>query len=338
MRFLWLTILILVVLLLAAIMVYRRGLRQTPDSIAWLANTEDLRGLPSYQRQLYWNRAGAGALVALLTVFSISVAVVAGAPVERRVDHPKLASRDIVLCLDASGSMLPYDGQILRQFDQMVEKFQGERLSLHMWSAQTIVKFPLTDDYELISEVLNQAARVIDEGYFGPDGDYVLVSAELADYLSGVDAPDGVMISSLVGDGLATCVLGFDHQDSERSRTVILATDNEVMGEQIYSLSEAAQFANDQDIDIIALNPGDGGPLTAEAEQLKYVVESNGGVFYNANDPGAIAEIIQGIEAQQAIDLEGTSKVVETDTPQTAISWAAWSLVGLLLISVVRRL
>lgn len=338
MRFAWLLIVILLVLLAVAVVIYRRGVGQSSSSISWLANTAEMRSLPSYQRQLYWNRIGGGALVALLTVFSISIAVVAGAPVDRRIDHPKLASRDIVLCLDASGSMLPYDGQILRQFDQMVEKFQGERLSLHMWSAQTIVKFPLTDDYELMSEVLNQAAEVIDDGYFGPEGDYVLVSAELHEYLSGVDAPDGMQISSLVGDGLATCVLGFDHQDTQRSRTIILATDNEVMGEQIYSLTEAAQFASDQDIDIIALNPGDGGPLTAEAEQMKYVVESVGGTFYNANDPAAIADIIENIEAQQAVDLEGTAKVVETDTPQTALNLAAWSLVGLLLVAAVRRL
>lgn len=338
MRFPWLPFVIVAVLVFAAALVYRRTAKDAGSQVAWLANTADIRSLPGYQRILLRNRIGAGALAALLGIFTISIAIVAGAPIDRHVEHPKLASRDIVLCLDASGSMLPYDGQILRQFDQMVQKFQGERLSLQMWSAQTVVKFPLTDDYELISQVLNQAADVIDRGYFGPQGEYVIVSHELQEYLSGVEAPDGVQISSLIGDGLATCVTGFDLQDTKRSRTILLATDNEVMGEQIYTLAEAAKFAADQGIDVIALNPGDGGPLTAEAEQMKHIIESNGGQFYNANDPGSIAKIIENIEAQQAVDLEGTAKVIETDTPQDALAWAAWSLVGLLIVAAVRRL
>lgn len=338
MRFPWLPPLILLVLAAVAVAVYWRGQKTQSGHVAWLANTAEMRMLPAYHQALRRSRIGAGLLALFLTTFSISIAVAAGAPVQRHVEHPKLATRDIVLCLDASGSMLPYDGQILRQFDQMVERFQGERLSLHMWSAQTVVKFPLTDDYELISEVLHRAADVIDRGYLGQEGDYVLVTPELSDYLGGVEAPDGAMISSLVGDGLATCVLGFDHRDSERSRTILLATDNEVMGEQIYTLAQAAQFASDQDIEIIALNPGDGGPLTAEAEQMRYVVESAGGTFYNASDPGAIADIVARIEQQQADDLDGTAKTVETDTPKTALEWAAWSLMGLLLVAAIRRL
>ncbi len=42
--------------------------------------------------------------------------------------------------------------------------------------------------------------------------------------------------ASLIGDGLASCALQFDAEDTERSRSIILATDNYVSGEPIYTL------------------------------------------------------------------------------------------------------
>lgn len=338
MRFMWLIPVLLIIFAASAWFFYRSGSGRRAHEVTWVANTSGLRELPAYARELARSRMGTGLMIAALTALCISLAILAASPVDRRVEHPKLSSRDIVLCLDASGSMLPYDGQILREFDRMVEKFEGERLSLQMWSAQTIVKFPLTDDYELIGEVLNEAARIIDNGYLGKDGDYVYVTPELSDYLQGVDSDDGSMMSSLIGDGIASCVLGFDHRDNDRSRTILLATDNEVMGEQIYTLAQAVQFVTDQGIELIALFPGDGGPLTAEGEQMKSIIESAGGVFFNASDPSAITEIVRQIEQQQIVDLDGTAKVVETDRPETAVAWAVWSLLVLLAVGAVRRL
>lgn len=179
MKYPWLFALVLIVLILTAVLAWwtTRGRGRGP--VTWVANTAAMRRLPAFQKERSRSRwAMAGAAAALAVVIG-GVSVSAGLPVERRVDHPKLASRDIVLCLDASGSMLPYDGQILRSFQEMVESFEGERLALQLWSAQTITRFPLTDDYELVSSVLGEAAGVIDRGYLGPEGEYVLVTPEL---------------------------------------------------------------------------------------------------------------------------------------------------------------
>lgn len=141
-----------------------------------------------------------------------------------------------------------------------------------------------------------------------------------------------------MGDGLATCVLGFDNMDSERSRTILLATDNEVMGKQIYTLAEAVETATKADIDVIALYPAVGGVLTAEGgEQLRSVVEGAGGEFYDASDPGAISQIVDKIEAEQLADLEGEVKTVETTVPRRALTWTAWGLLAFLAIAAVRR-
>lgn len=204
MRYPWITAALLVVLVVTVFVAYRRSSRLRNSDVAWLANTASLRELPAYLEQKRRTRFSVALFALFAGASAIAVSVAAGAPVKRHVEHPRLTSRDIVLCLDSSGSMLPYGGQILRQFDELIEHFQGERLSLQLWSAQTVTKFPLTDDYELINEVLEEGASVIDSGYLGPQGDYVLVTPELADYLEGIEAPEGQRISSLVGDGLAS--------------------------------------------------------------------------------------------------------------------------------------
>lgn len=334
MRFPWLFALLVVAAIVVAGVIAWRHLRASREGEAWVANAGGLLRLPAFFRAKRRARASMAVVAVALTAATISLAVMAGAPVDRRVENPMLARRDLVLCLDASGSMLPYDSAILEQMATMVSQFSGERVSLQMWSAQTMVKFPLTDDYELIQSVLTEAAGVIDRGYMGEEGDYVLVTPELMEYLSGVDAPDGAEISSLVGDGVASCVLGFDHRDQQRSRTVILATDNEVMGPQIYTLEQAVDFASEQDVKIIALYPAAEGLLWSEGEDMQRIVEAAGGSFYKASDPGAVDEILAEIQSQQLADTEGQTRIVETDRPRTALLWAAWaSLIAVAVLS-----
>lgn len=337
MRYPWLTVLIFVVALLLVFQVVIRSRRDSGGPPLWVANSALLRQLPAYRHRQVVTRFAVSFLAVFMLVSLTAAATLSGAPVDRRVDNPSLASRDLVLCLDASGSMLPYDGQILDRMRELVEQFEGERVALQLWSAQSVVKFSLTDDYELVDDVLAEAAGVIRRGYMGEEGDYVLVSAELFDYLEGVDSPDDQPIASLVGDGLASCVLSFDHHDQERSRTIILATDNEVQGPQIYTLQQAVKFAGDQSVDLVALYPAPNGVLTTEGEQLRDVVEASGGSFYQVDDAAAVQGIMLDIAAEQLVELEAESRVVETDRPRGAAAWLAVGMLGLLTVLVVRR-
>lgn len=336
-------LLFLAVLLVGAAIIFWAGFsawraseRGLPARV-WLANTQMLRMLPAFKVRQNRTRMVAALLAGAVVAALVGASLLAGAPVDRREENPNLGRRDLVLCLDASGSMLPYDGQILDRMRELVEQFDGERVALQMWSALSIIKFSLTDDYELIDEVLAEAAGVIRRGYMGEEGDYVLVSPELFEYLEGVDAPGGEEIASLVGDGLASCVLSFDHSDQERSRTIILATDNEVQGPQIYTLQQAVKFASDQGINIIALYPAPHGVLTAEGEQLRDTVLGADGSFYQLDDPGAVEGIVQEIQSQQLAEAEGETRVIETDRPRTAAMWTAYASLIALAVLVVRR-
>ena len=69
-----------------------------------MANTGYLRGLPKYQALVRRTRASLAMAFVCFLIAVIATSVSAGAPVDRYVKHDKSASRDIVLCLDASGS------------------------------------------------------------------------------------------------------------------------------------------------------------------------------------------------------------------------------------------
>ncbi len=116
----------------------------------------------------------------------------AGAPVDRYMKHDKSSSRDIVLCLDASGSMLPYDSKIGDSFKQIISHFEGERISLQLWNAYSMTMFPLTDDYEMANDVLTEMSDKIDRG-FSQIGNKMYLTKELEAYLkptlSGPDEP-----------------------------------------------------------------------------------------------------------------------------------------------------
>lgn len=339
MRYPLLLVLVPVLVLLTglAAWVLRRGAGRGPGRRGWVANSGYVRGLPRYRalrRRSRWALAGmAASVVALLA----AVSVTAASPVDRRLEDRELASRDIVLCLDGSGSMIPYDGEIADSFRTIVDHFDGERISLQLWSARSMTLFPLTDDYTMASQTLQDTGDIMTSGYLGSTKDGVYVTDELLDFLEPIDDPD-MESSSLSGDGLASCVLGFDHTVQDRSRMILLATDNEVLGDQIYTLSQAVDFAREQDVVVTALYPGSTTSLTSEGEELRSLVRSTGGAFYGVWDPSSVQGIIADIEAQQRVDLEGAATTVETDRPGTALAWVAVCLLAVLGVAAWARL
>ena len=70
--------------------------------------------------------------------------MIAGRPVDRSVRSNALASRDIVLCLDVSTSMLDTDVEILDTFTKMLDTFEGERVALVVWNTTAQTMVPLT--------------------------------------------------------------------------------------------------------------------------------------------------------------------------------------------------
>lgn len=338
MRFWWLIPVVLTVVAIATVVGWmlarRAGVRSGKKG--WVANTGYLRGLPKYQALVRRTRASLAMAFICFLIAVIATSVSAGAPVDRYVKHDKSASRDIVLCLDSSGSMLPYDSKIGEAFRQIISHFEGERISLQLWDAYSMTMFPLTDDYDMATDVLQEMSDTIDTG-FTRIGTRVSVTQELIDYLTPV-LDENQEVSSIVGDGLASCVMGFDHNDKQRSRTILLATDNEVYGDGIYDLSEAIEFAKSQGVTVTALYPGSDISLSREAIELRDEVRKTGGDFYDASSPSAVDSVVRQIEAEQKEELDSAGKMIETDRPGTALGWTLVGVVSLLGLLAFGRL
>ncbi len=299
----------------AAVVWYRRRHRDSAAAGIPVAHRDRLTELPAYRRALARYRLLVAGFVLCLVALIASGAMITARPATVALVTPDLNNRDIVLCLDVSGSMVDYDAAVLEVFDRLSEEFTGERISLVVFNASAVTYFPLTADYAYISGQLARLAAEFDD--------------PTAPYYGGTLVGNG---SSLVGDGLASCVVRFDHADSERSRSVILVTDNFVAGEQIFTLPDAAKLAVERGVRVYGINPGDSEArdyLDDLAVEFETAVVESGGAYYPLDDPAVIPAVVDRITSEQASVLPGIPQVQISERPQPWIWLAIVALAGL---------
>ena len=163
-----------------------------------------------------WRLLGRIAVAALVAALAICTVLIARpAHVDR--DAERSSSRDIVLCLDVSGSALPYDRAVIETYLELVSHFRGERIALSIFNSTSRTVFPLTDDYDLVSSQLTKAADALrgvesqDDIDKMSDKDY----QKIADWLEGTQNRKNS--TSLIGDGLVSCaamIPGFAYGDT----------------------------------------------------------------------------------------------------------------------------
>jgi Ca-activated chloride channel family protein len=310
---------ILAIAVVVAVVVRRRRSRPAaPGDVRQVAHSERLTDLPRYRSALTRYRALLGAAVVFLLIGMLGGIALASRPASATLTQPDLANRDIVLCLDVSGSMVDYDAQIVDVFAELSGEFTGERISLVLFNASAVTYFPLSSDYAYISEQLTRLQGTFEAG--------------------GQELESGTLFgngSSLIGDGLASCAQRFDTPEAERSRSIILATDNLLAGEAIFSLPQAGELAVQSDIRVYGINPGDTEArdyLSELSEEFENVVRRTGGAYYGLDDPSAVPEIVEKISAEQASVLPGTPQLVVGDVPQVPFIALLVGLAGFLVI------
>ncbi|WP_182353091.1 vWA domain-containing protein [Flaviflexus huanghaiensis] len=316
-------------LLLLVIVAVRWSTPPSRDTV-FVANTMRGRLLPRYQSRLRRLRVAGALSFGVLATVAVASSVLVARPHSGEMWDEELASRDIVLCLDVSGSVFGFGSEVMEAFADMVEEFQGERVSLIIWNSNSRVVFPLTDDYELIRATLLEGAQALravpyTDAPADPEAFYSFTAGTFITSTGG---------ASLVGDGLVNCALQFDRPEEERSRSVILATDNEVATPeaQIYTLPEAVRFADERGVMMHGMYIQTYyGVDNDDARQLQSEMEAAGGYYLVAGDRQAAAELLEQIQAQQAVALEADPVMIALDNPG---SWPilATAGVGLLLV------
>ena len=202
---------------------------------------------------------------------------------------------DIVIALDASGSMAAEDFRPRNRFEvarELIGDFirgrVDDRIGLVTFGSRAATRVPITYD------------RRITEG--------ILDKVEIGDHGNG----------TAIGHALATAVNRLRNSKT-RSRVIILVTDG-VNNSGSIEPRVAAQLAAQSGIKVYTVGVGSEGPVplpvkrqnpfTGQIETvythirgeldeptLKAIAESTGGEFYRATDPRALARVLQRIDA-----------------------------------------
>lgn len=284
-----------------------------------VANTSQLTALPEYRRALRTHRLRLAVLTLSGMLLTGAALVGAARPLDTTTDRPTSRSRDIMLCLDVSGSMADYDVALVETFRSLVRGFEGERIGLVIFNASAATVFPLTDDYAFINAELDAAAEAMAGG------------AGREPFFAGTFNGLG---TSLIGDGLATCVAGFDRIDTRRARSLVFATDNQLAGRPLVALDEAAELAKARAVRVYGLNPEESG-LDDEAAEMRALVTGTGGQYHAMTDSSAVGAIIASVQRQEATLIEGQARALHTDNPTAALLIGGLGLIG--VIGATRR-
>ena len=295
-----------------AFVVHRVMARRSARAAAAVANSTALTELPEYRRALRLHRIRMAVLALSAVLLGGAALVGAARPLDTTIDKPQTRSRDIMLCLDISGSMAAYDATLVATFKTLVKSFEGERIGLVIFNSSAATVFPLTDDYDFINDELDTATRAL-------SGD-----PELDSFFAGTFNGRG---TSLIGDGLATCVSSFDKVDLQRARSVVFATDNHLAGRAIIDVDEAGELAKAKGVRVYGLNPEEDGP-DDEALEMREVVTGTAGRYYAMSDQSAIKGIVDSVQAQEATLIDAASRSLYSDNPTLPIALAGVGLLG----------
>ena len=120
--------------------------------------------------------------------------------------------------------------------------------------------------------------------------------------------------SSIIGDGLAGCLYSFVdlEENKDRSRIIILATDNDLYGDYYVSLEEASDLCKKHKVKVYGIAPEE----VAKEDEYKSSVEKTGGKYYKYTSKEVIEELISDISKTDKSDLDMIETVMY-DKPET---------------------
>ncbi len=281
-----------------------------------VAHTASLLALPRY-RALVRRRRVAGALLVLASLVVVTgVALVLARPQTIESQARESRQRDLLLCLDASASMDRDNVRVIRELRRIVGSLAGDRVGMVMWSGAAVLVFPLTDDYDFVDSELERAEQAF--------------TGRAKGFFEGVDAP--AKGASLIGDGIVSCVNRFDRAASDRTRAVIVSSDNFPRGKPVYELAQAADYAASRQVLVYGMGAAAlAQPQHAEARQgFADAVTATGGTFAIVDDAASerIAERIDDLEKARATE---PPRRVSYDEPGAGLVTAGVGLALLVL-------
>ena len=307
-----------------------------------IANTRYLRESNYFKTQIRKYKIFNIIIISIYVIIVMFSLVLVARPIKVSSRNSQMKTRDIFLCLDVSTSCSELDLQLVNEFRKTLADVDGERIGIVIFNCTPNLLCPLTEDYEYVDSILEKLTKgfeVVNDYYnsFFPrlsNQD----NLDLAYIFSGTTEDDS-RGSSLIGDALAATAFDFPKYDEDRTRIIMLATDNDLAGEPLISLTDAAKICMDKKITIFGIGPGRGYSrnfMTPEEEQeFRGVCEAAGGKLYqlgNSVNSNTMHNIFVDIEKTEAKIIEGNPITTVTDIPEKPFAIIIVSTIILIII------
>ncbi len=242
-----------------------------------------------------------GLFVLRLLVLSLLIVVIARPQSANEWEQVNSEGIDIIMCMDASGSMQAMDFKPNRLeaskevASQFISGRQGDRFGIVIFSGESFTQCPLTNDKATVLNLMNELKfGMIEDG-------------------------------TAIGMGLATSVNRLKDSDA-KSKVIILLTDG-VNNRGMVSPVTAADIAKNYNIRVYTIGVGTMGmapmPVSTmfgmrtqdvqveiDEEVLERIAETTGGQYFRATDNAKLAAIYQEIDKLEKtiLDVQKFSK------------------------------
>ena len=228
---------------------------------------------------------------------------------DKNEDIKEYYNRDIVLCLDFSGSMKGIINNIIDDYIKIVEKLDGDRFGIVVFGGAPATVLPLTDDYNYAITILKKLKTSSPWSWAGMRAYNCCSSSD--------------------GDGLAASVLMFD-KDNDRTKVVVLAADHGVGSDYIVSLNEAAEIAKNYNVKVYYVD-GEGASRSYTYQEKVNAASITGGKHYDVANM-SVEQIIKDIDSlDKTLLVEKNVELTRIDLPELIFNYLLY-LIPLLFI------
>ena len=304
-------ILVLIVILIFVLVIKNKKDDKYKNGIK-VANTQYIKSIPYYKEIVKKQKFFSAIVICFAIISIIFSSILIARPVTSKVTEETKYSRDIFLCMDVSTSVNDLNENLVSTLKDTVKNLQGDRVGISIFNTSSTLIVPLTDDYDYVLDTLEnlqKALKVNNEADYKNEDFYYLQQYIRAGTLVG-NPERG---SSIISDGLASCVYNFPDLNENRSRIIIFSTDNEMSGEPIITLSEAANLCKEKNITVYPIAPS--SVRKTDLEGLKNVAEVTGGEVYTETTSNTTTSIVKNINEKAKSVTKTSVKKDKVDVP-----------------------
>ena len=330
MKYSWLFIFpIFAIIAIVAYSIYHRktGQQKIKKSVL-ISHSKKIRALPEYEKaSKKYHILLCVAAVAL--VFSIaSITITASRPISVDTIEPDYETRDIMLCIDVSGSQATEIANVVLYFSNAVGRLKGQRIGVGVFAEKATILSPLTNDYVMVENLLKELVSLYRAKEPGATGEY---NKSLIDNLGSTSA---------IGSGIINCASGFDKLTEDgRAQSMIVATDN-LQNVDGVTAEQAGNYLARYGITLYAIDTIDANEVAVggvydpanRAAGLRRAAAATGGLYYNLPTQGINGEqAAESIMKQEAAKHENVAQFIQTDSPKISTALALVSIIVMLI-------